>query len=253
MLLTAAALSVLTPPLLPLFDPLFDPQKARAGSDGMGRAAAAGTGLLANVVAGVGSAIGATRTGAEEEHFVGGSGSSGGGSGSGGGTGGRGDGTAPLVQLYRRPDADKPQGRTGGTAGAATTRTNFSTGFSSDSNTGDVVTSGNYSTCVLPELERAEVAPGHNGNSKISSRNEFTVDTVDAAGEDGGMERRSALGVASATGGAVLRGLWGGVQSAASGVAVATRQGDSGGGGVSGGREPQPPSEFRLYRREGDT
>lgn len=242
----AASPCALTPPL-PF---LVDPRKARASSDGMGRAAAAGTGLLANVVAGVGSAIGAARTGTEEEHFAGGSGSS-----DGVGTGGRGDGGAPLVQLYRRTDADEPSGRAGGQSSAATRQANFGTGFSSNTNPGaDIVTAGDSSNRVLPERERtAETVPGESDRSKIGSLDEFPADTRDAAGEDGGMERRFALGVASATGGAVLRGLWGGVQSAAAGVAEAARQSGSGGGGASGGGEVQPPSEFRLYRREGDT
>lgn len=211
----------------------------------MGRAAAAGTGLLANVVAGVGSAIGATRSGTEGEYFAGGSGGSGGG----GGTGGRGDGAAPLVQLYRRTDDDEPLSRAGIASNAATTHANFSTSCSSSTDTGaGAVTTGNSATGV------SSAAPGNSGSWEVGDRIEGTVESAGAAGEDGGMERRSALGVASATGGAVLRGLWGGIQSAAAaGVAVAARQGGSGGDGVSGGGDVRPPSEFKLCRRERDT
>ena len=225
----------------PTLSPVFDPRKARASYDGMGRAAAAGTGLLANVVAGVGSAIGATRSGTEGEYFAGGSGGSGG--------GGRGDGAAPLVQLYRRTDDDEPLSRAGIPSNAATTHANFSTSCSSSTDTGaGAVTAGNSATGV------SSAAPGSSGSWEVGDRIEGTaVEPAGAAGEEGGMERRSALGVASATGGAVLRGLWGGVQSAAAaGVAVAARQGGSGGDGVSGGGDVRPPSEFKLYRR-GDT
>eukprot|EP00903_Cladosiphon_okamuranus_P012183 g11426.t1 len=215
---------------------------ARASSDGMGRAAAAGTGLLANVVAGVGSAIGATRSGTEGEYVAGGGGGSGG-IGIGGSGGG---GAAPLVQLYRRTDADETAGRAGASAApAATTRTNFRTSVGSITNTGN-------SSSVLPERERADVARGESNSSKVRGLNEFMADAADAAGEDGGLEPRSALGVASATGGAVLRGLWGGVQAAAAAGMGVARQGGSGGDGASGGGDVQPPSEFRLYRREGD-
>lgn len=221
--------------------PLSDPQKARASSDGMGRAAAAGTGLLANVVAGVGSAIGATRSGTEGEYFAGGGGASGG-----IGIGGRGgNGAASLVQLYRRTDADEPSGRAEAPAATATMHTSLSTSFGSSHNIGN-------STGVLSERESAEAVLGKSNSSKKSSLNAFSADTIDAAGEGGGVERRSALGEASATGGTMLRGLWGGVQSAAAaGVAVA-RQGGSAGDGASGGADVQPSSEFRLYRREGD-
>lgn len=210
----------------------------------MGRAAAAGTGLLANVVAGVGSAIGATRSGTEGEYFAGGGGSSGG-----IGTGGRGDGAASLVQLYRRTDADEPSDRAGITSSAATTQPTFGTSFSSNLNTGaGTVTTGNSATVVLSAV------PGSSTSSDISGRTGGTADAAGASGEDGRMELRSALGVASATGGAVLRGLWGGVQSAAAaGVAVAARQGGSDGDGASGKGDVRPPSEFKLYRREGDT
>lgn len=222
------------------------PLKARVSSDGMGRAAAAGTGLFANVVAGVGSAIGATRTGTEEERFAGGGG------GGGAGDGGRGDGAGPLVQLYRRADAGEPSGRAAGAAAAAaTTQTHIST--SSRGNTNSAA--GSSSTLALSEPERAEVVPRNRDSSNSRKSSEVTADTGDAVREDGGTERYSAFGVASATGGAMLRGLWGGVQSAAAaGVAVAAGQGSSGGGGgASGGGEQQPPPEFRLYRREGDT
>ncbi|CAN0140421.1 unnamed protein product, partial [Ectocarpus fasciculatus] len=82
---------------------------ARASTDGMGRAAAAGTGLLANVVAGVGSAIGASRTGtlAGDPLYVGGDG---------GGSNSEGPKStitdeAALVQLYRRADPAEEAGR----------------------------------------------------------------------------------------------------------------------------------------------
>lgn len=245
----------------------------------MGRAAAAGTGLLANVVAGVGSAIGASRTGTAEGKYLADVGIGGG-----GGTGERRNstshGAAPLVQLYRRTDdADEAAAPAGpATASARVNRSSYSSTScaigvpdgdlpATTVDTNSVVGGAVAGKSVLSSTGRKLPGTIPPGRDDSTGGNAFTGDaTADIWGGGGGdgTERRSALGMASATSGAVLRGLWGGVQSAAAaGAAVAAQVGagaderavgDGGvGGGTSGGGNSEPPApEFRLYRREED-
>ncbi|CAM9897700.1 unnamed protein product [Scytosiphon promiscuus] len=248
---------------------------ARASTDGVGRAAAAGTGLLANVVAGVGTAIGASRTGPDADSFYGGGGSGPIGGGrrdtSSTGDGSEAAGGSPLVQLYRRPGPT--EGEAGQAAAGAVAPTDTPSGFGGYGSGGgssrgaeiDTPPWGGRSTSVGAATEVAVgggvSSPLGSGSGDLNGRRGRDL-TGEAAGESdgGGAERRSALGMASATGGAVLRGLWGGVQmAAAAGVAVAA-QGGSGGGdgeaaaaaGSGGGREAGPSPALRLYRRDGD-
>ncbi|CAN0388694.1 unnamed protein product [Pylaiella littoralis] len=244
----------------------------RASSDGMGRAAAAGTGLLANVVAGVGSAIGASRTGTAEGEGLAGVGIVGGGAGTRGAS--YSHGAAPLVQLYRRTDdADGAAAPAGGAVASAQAKSSSKSsrsavGFpggdrpasSIDSGT-DALDSGTTAVAGQTVPSTGSQLPGTTPGRDGSSSNACI--SADAGGAGDWTERRSALGMASATGGAVLRGLWGGVQSAAAaGAAVAAQVSavaeeraatDSGGGVGSSGRNSQPAPEFRLYRRDGDT
>lgn len=241
----------------------------------MGRAAAAGTGLLANVVAGVGSAVGASRTGTAEGGCFTDVGLAGGGGG--GSTGVRGactsHGEAPLVQLYRRADdADEVAAPAdGGSASAQMNRSSSSScavggpggcrsASAIDSSTG--TKNGGGLAVSGQSVSSTEIdLPGKTlGCIDSTNSNAFTGDaTADTWVGGDGTERRSALGMASATGGAMLRGLWGGVQSAAAaGAAVAAQVGavaeeraaiDAGG---RGGGDSEPAPEFRLYRRDGD-
>lgn len=235
----------------------------------MGRAAAAGTGLLANVVAGVGTAIGASRNGTDGDSTY-----SGGGGGSGAESGGErrhpprtnvdGGGLqtavgAPLVQLYRRPDpseGDTERAACGSVATQNTESSGVSYGGSSSCRGAETPTSrgGSRHTYVDAATEVAVgrvPSPPASGGGDNNRGGDFTGD---AAGIGGGTERRSALGMASATGGAVLRGLWGGVQFAAAAAAAQGSSGDSDdAAGSGGGREEAGPAPaLRLYRRDGD-
>ncbi|CAM9423590.1 unnamed protein product [Ectocarpus sp. 4 AP-2014] len=237
---------------------------ARASTDGMGRAAAAGTGLLANVVAGVGSAIGASRTGTPAGDFfhVGGGGNS---------EGPKSTITdeAPLVQLYRRTDLAEEESRaapvaaaTAGATGDACTTTTTTTG-APDEGTLDINSfyphGGEYTGAdgggVSAGSSRSPPLAGPRGGNGRHASSLVSPAAAAAAGTGGeeATERRSALGMASATGGAVLRGIWGGVQTAAAAgaaVGLAARQGT---GAADGGvAEPESTPAFRLYRREGD-
>lgn len=260
------ALSFFNPPPLAAARVLCSERpKARASTDGMGRAAAAGTGLLANVVAGVGSAIGASRTGTPAGDFflVGGGGNS---------EGPKSTITdeAPLVQLYRRTDLAEEEGRaapvaaaTAGAAGDACTTTTTTT-VAPDEGTAPVINSfyphgGEYTgadgsgvgagSSRSPPLAGPRGGNGRHASSGVSHAAAAAAGTV---GEEA-TERRSALGMASATGGAVLRGLWGGVQSAAAAGAAVGFAGRQGAGAGDGGvAEPESTPAFRLYRREGD-
>ncbi|CAN0384621.1 unnamed protein product, partial [Ectocarpus sp. 13 AM-2016] len=237
--------------------------KARASTDGMGRAAAAGTGLLANVVAGVGSAIGASRTGTPAGDFfhVGGGGNS---------EGPKSTITdeAPLVQLYRRTDLDEEESRaapvaaaTAGAAGDACTTT--TTTVAPDEGTtvinsfyphGGEYTGADGNGVGTGSSRSPPLAGPHGGNGRHASSG-ISPAAAAAAGTGGeeGTERRSALGMASATGGAVLRGLWGGVQSAAAAGAAVGLAARQGAGAADGSvAEPESTPAFRLYRREGD-
>ncbi|CAN0076694.1 unnamed protein product [Hapterophycus canaliculatus] len=252
----------------------------------MGRAAAAGTGLLANVVAGVGTAIGASRTGTDGYSTYGGGSGNGGGGGGGGSSGddaartrtsGAGDnggmettGGAPMLQLYRR--ADTADGETERATGGrvAPPNTSSSSGVRHGSSARGAEIGSHRGSRGTPAGATAEVAVGEvpsprtfgsvdNTNPHGGRRGGDLTGDAAGGGYSGGTERRSALGVASATGGAVLRGLWGGVQlAAAAGVAVAAQSssgGENGGAaaaGTGGGREAGPTPAFRLYRRDGD-
>ncbi|CAB1100964.1 unnamed protein product [Ectocarpus sp. CCAP 1310/34] len=234
---------------------------ARASTDGMGRAAAAGTGLLANVVAGVGSAIGASRNGTPAGDFfhVGGGGNS---------EGPKSTITdeAPLLQLYRRTDLAEEEGRaapvaaaTAGATGDACTTTTTTT-VAPDEGTpvinsfyphGGECTGADGSGVGAGSSRSPPLAGRRVGNGRHAS----SPAAAAAAGTGGeeATERRSALGMASATGGAVLRGLWGGVQSAAAAGAAVGFAARQGAGAADGGvAEPESPPAFRLYRREGD-
>ncbi|CAM9980892.1 unnamed protein product [Ectocarpus sp. 6 AP-2014] len=235
---------------------------ARASTDGMGRAAAAGTGLLANVVAGVGSAIGASRTGTPAGDFfhIGGGGNS---------EGPKSTITdeAPLVQLYRRTDPAEEDGRpapgaaaTAGAGIACTTTT--TTTVSPDEGTpvinsfyphsGEYTGAADGSGVGAGSSRSPPLAGPRGGDGRHASSGVSPAAAAGAGGEEA-TERRSALDMASATGGAVLRGLWGGVQSAAAAgaaVGLAARQGA--GAGDERVAEPESTPAFRLYRREGD-
>ncbi|CAM9811244.1 unnamed protein product [Ectocarpus sp. 8 AP-2014] len=238
---------------------------ARASTDGMGRAAAAGTGLLANVVAGVGSAIGASRTGTPAGDFfhVGGGGNS---------EGPKSTITdeAPLVRLYRRTDPAEEDGRpapgaaaTAGAGIACTTTTTTTTTTVAPDEGAPVINSfyphsGEYTGAadgsgVGAGSSRSPPLAGPRGDIGRHASSGVSPAAAAGAGGEEATERRSALGMASATGGAVLRGLWGGVQSAAAAgaaVGLATRQGA--GAGDERVAEPESTPAFRLYRREGD-
>lgn len=136
----------------------------------------------------------------------------------GGGDGSSGADAAPLVRLYRRTDTDEAS--------------NPARGISN------------------PSPARASAEFSAQSSSRVRENEDVATESTEVRSGsvgDGGTEPRSALGMASATGGAMLRGLWGGVQSAAAaGVAVAARQGSIGG-------EAEPEPEFRLYRREAES
>lgn len=262
----------------------------------MGRAAAAGTGLLANVVAGVGSAMGASRAPLDETFGSGGGGLD---------RRGKAEGTCDDVgslplRLYRRNNEEHPviggplqagtslpgaeavlrpadggnapeiaertriSGRgfdstaqardalplpTGGGRGVAaagsgikgtsraSTKVERREGGALERQFGGVRSSATYSATGYAEIGTPTAASGdrdHDSNENVGSSGE---ETRVSAGF-------SALGMASATSGAVLRGLWGGLQGVQS-VALAHQHGGEGGG-------VRDPPAIRLYRREGD-
>lgn len=256
----------------------------------MGRAAAAGTGLLANVVAGVGSAIGASRTAIGESL-------------DGGGDGTRNTSETNLrdepLRLYRRTDEDDVGASLPTGADVAPTAVPI-LDCAGDSRAGlervrpEEELLGGVAAArrapPLPPVSRARTVMESGGKSgRISAAhgglegranqargNGIGRSTTYAAGcpeSDGiaaafsnraydgeaavcsnatvteGVEGQaraglglSAFGMASATGGAVLRGLWGGLQGVQS-VATALQEGGE------GGRSSDP---IRLYRRDGD-
>lgn len=242
--------------------------QVRASSGGMGRAAAAGTGLLANVVAGVGSAIGASRTTLvdgplffrvrktggfgtlEQDGCRGELGESAAEKGLGGGVG---SGDPYLVT--DRVAKYAGQARRSGSNDASNYNNDFSMNDGSrdghpptENETSDRNNEKYYRRC-----ERGLTVAGGDsleGNGVNHDDFDGVTSTVSDIGESKSGEdtgRRvviSALGMAaSATGsasGAVLRGLWGGLQGVAS---AAGREGLD----QYDGTQP-----IRLYRREGE-
>lgn len=248
----------------------------------MGRAAAAGTGILANVVAGVGSAIGASRT-SSDEHF---------------GGGGTDTTTASIdvdnvdapLRLYRRTidceeEAEETTGRSvtprtasgiGGRVRAVTTARNVRSGSPplvpatavparrpvgvggiSDSFVGTRVEGTVQGSAATTRYGSPILPPGigseGRGAAGIDRRSEEEGISSSGAVPRGAEETRtglgfSALGVASATGGAVLRGLWGGFQGVQSFASASIEGGGEEGDAGSGGGYPTPTP--RLYRRD---
>lgn len=284
--------------------------QARVSSDGMGRAAAAGTGLLANVVAGVGTAIGAPRATAAEadEHLFGGRRNMMDGLGDSAGSGN--SRNVENTGVPRKIDIEERTGDVGGghkdgvDERVPQARDSDSTGQEYPGSfrgggrqlgreavepsliAASTVAGGSDPNSTFPGhawSERMEnntgtqrgmgVSSGGDGRSRpmsvhgtTSSASEQdknilrTLDDLDRAsggggggppsgsggvGEGGSMF--SALGVAaSATGsagGAVLRGLWGGLQAGVASAAAVARE---------GGDESCDEPAVRLYRREDD-
>ncbi|CAM9295241.1 unnamed protein product [Laminaria digitata] len=229
---------------------------ALVGSGGMGRAAAAGTGLLESVVAGVGSAVGASRAAAGEPL------------GSSEGPNPRGqkgnDSNDAPLQLYRKNEGTSPPtGSSQEISATAPTREAFprpvGTGdwtapsgqartadVSLDEHSGGARRSATDSAGGGGDRSGAAMATAFLGGGQDREDGRHGRAPEGGGGGDGDCANIgfSALGMASATGGAVLRGLWGGLQGVQS--ASLTRQGS---GGASGGGEPPA---IRLYRREGD-
>ena len=243
----------------------------------MGRTAAASTGLIANVVAGVGSAIGASRNGSDVA-----------------------DRGEPTLRLYRRCDEDNSAepNEFQPCARAASAPTSMTPGVAlGEAETGDCLADGEPATktsrVLLPDGRRARCSesvagaggeksslehhrPGRRRESGISGDSGGAIaaasepevgDEVTYTAEDplkdghvsssranaeGRVARDnregqgfSAVEAASAAGGAVLRGLWGGLQGVQS-VASTLRQ-ESGKNAAAGGGET---SVLRLYRRD---